>query len=127
MLADPIGEVNVDKSPTETRNPVCRAVRRLRVDLGDTQQQFANRLGLAISTVVRYEISRPPHGKALAQLERLAMEKEIDQLDAVQRAVCGSRFHDTGVAPNSQNSTQDSLTSKLQKNIDNCEAALKGR
>ena len=85
MLADPIGEVNADKSPTETRNPVCRAVRRLRVDLGDTQQQFANRLGLAISTVVRYEISRPPHGKALAQLERLAMENGLDECALIFR------------------------------------------
>jgi hypothetical protein len=59
--------------------------------------------------------------------KRLELEKEIDQLDVVQRRICGSRFRDTGVAPNNQNSTQDSMSSKIQKNIDNCEATLKGR
>jgi len=49
------------------------AARELREVLGDTQQQFAQRLGLAISTVVRYELTRPPKGKALAQLKQVAM------------------------------------------------------
>ena len=53
-------------------NTLTDATRRLRLALGDTQQQFAQRTGLAISTVVRYELSRPPHGKALAQFAVLA-------------------------------------------------------
>ena len=68
-----------------TKNPVCEAVRRLRVNLGDTQQGFAHRLGLAISTVVRYELSRPPRGKALAQLERVAMDHGFDECALVFR------------------------------------------
>jgi transcriptional regulator with XRE-family HTH domain len=54
------------------QNTLTDATRRLRLALGDTQQQFAQRTGLAISTVVRYELSRPPHGKALAQFAVLA-------------------------------------------------------
>lgn len=46
----------------------------LRKRLGDTQQQFAGRLGMAISTVVRYELSRQPRGSAIAKLERLALQ-----------------------------------------------------
>ena len=53
-------------------NEITNAVRSLRKRLGDTQQQFAHRLGMAISTVVRYELSRPPRGKVLADLQRLA-------------------------------------------------------
>jgi transposase len=64
---------------------IRQAVRRLRVALGDTQQQFANRLKLAISTVVRYELSRAPRGKALAQLERVAREHRLDECAAVFR------------------------------------------
>jgi transcriptional regulator with XRE-family HTH domain len=55
------------------QNEITKAVRSLRAGLGDTQQQFAHRLGMAISTVVRYELSRPPRGKVLADLERLAV------------------------------------------------------
>jgi transcriptional regulator with XRE-family HTH domain len=75
----------MDEVSGKTTNPVCQAVRRLRLGLGDTQQQFANRLGLAISTVVRYELSRPPRGKALAQLDRLAMEHGLDECALIFR------------------------------------------
>jgi transcriptional regulator with XRE-family HTH domain len=54
------------------QNAVTDAVRRLRQALGDTQQQFAARTGLAISTVVRYELSRPPKGAAVEQFKTLA-------------------------------------------------------
>ena len=51
---------------------ITETVKSLRLALGDTQQQFAQRTGLAISTVVRYESTRPPRGVRLAQMERLA-------------------------------------------------------
>jgi transcriptional regulator with XRE-family HTH domain len=56
--------------PTE----IAAAVKRLRVALGDTQQSFAGRLNLAISTVVRYETSRPPSGRYLLVLRDIARE-----------------------------------------------------
>jgi transcriptional regulator with XRE-family HTH domain len=61
------------------------AVRELRTRLGDTQQAFAARTGLAISTVVRYELSRPPKGQALAMFERLAFASSHGDLAAVFR------------------------------------------
>jgi len=47
---------------------------KLRAALGDSQQQFANRLQTAVTTVARYETSRPPSGTALADLARLASD-----------------------------------------------------
>jgi transcriptional regulator with XRE-family HTH domain len=67
------------------KDEVTKAVRDLRVKLEDTQQQFATRMNMAISTVVRYELSRPPRGKVLAQLERMAMEHGFDEEAAVFR------------------------------------------
>lgn len=67
------------------QNEVTEAVRSLRQHLGDTQQQFAARLSLAISTVVRYELSRPPRGKHLAQFERLATEHRLNKEATVFR------------------------------------------
>jgi transcriptional regulator with XRE-family HTH domain len=69
-LAYPSGEINVEKKPDS--GGLLQAVRELRLSLGDTQQSFAHRLGLAISTVVRYELTRAPKGQALALLARLA-------------------------------------------------------
>lgn len=54
------------------QNAITSAVRELRIRLGDTQQEFASRTKMAISTVVRYELSRPPKGKALLELKNLA-------------------------------------------------------
>ena len=68
------------------QNAVTDAVRRLRLALGETQQQFAARTGLAISTVVRYELSRPPRGNALEQFKALAEKnglREIAQLSLI--------------------------------------------
>jgi DNA-binding CsgD family transcriptional regulator/DNA-binding transcriptional regulator YiaG len=56
---------------------VARTVKSLRLALGDTQQSFAHRTGLSISTAVRYETSKPPRGKALVQMEQLARENGI--------------------------------------------------
>ena len=64
------------------RDPVVvrQAVRSLRERFRETQQQFAARMGWAISTVVRYELSRAPKGKALAELLRLAAQNGFDDL-----------------------------------------------
>lgn len=67
------------------KNEVTAAVRELREALGDTQQQFAHRLGLAISTVVRYELTRPPKGKALVQLQEVAKQHGLDLIAATLR------------------------------------------
>ena len=59
---------------SRTRNPISAAMIRLRRALGDNQQQFANRTKTAVTTIARYETSRPPKGKILAQFARMAEE-----------------------------------------------------
>jgi len=66
--------------PKETQEDTLIAmVRKLRIALGDTQPQFAGRLGLALPTVVRYEHSRRPRGKALALLEQIAAANGLEE------------------------------------------------
>jgi len=57
-----------------------------------TQQAFADRLGLAIATVVRYEHNRAPRGKALARLENVASTNGFDEYAAVFRKALDDEF-----------------------------------
>ena len=52
------------------------AVRELRQQLGDSQQAFANRLGLSIRAIAYYEKDRRPTGMALAALGKAAKAAE---------------------------------------------------
>ncbi|MEN6533142.1 MAG: helix-turn-helix transcriptional regulator [Bryobacteraceae bacterium] len=73
------------------------AVRELRKEFGETQQEFATRLGLAISTVVRYELSREPSGEILLTLGRLAEEKNRRDLrDMFSRAYLHEKTEEPG-------------------------------
>lgn len=73
---------------TRKRDSVSLAVIKLRTALGDSQQQFAARLGVAITTIARWETQRPPGGKVLHALERLARtHKENDLAMAFSRAL----------------------------------------
>jgi len=55
------------------RSAESRALTELRTSLGDSMQQFANRLHIALTTVGRYETSNPPpRGKALRRFYLLA-------------------------------------------------------
>lgn len=76
---------------------LLQATKRLRKALGDTQQAFAHRLGLAVSTVVRYELSRPPKGKVLAQFERLAIAAGHADLAAIFRDALTAEIGPTAV------------------------------
>jgi transcriptional regulator with XRE-family HTH domain len=49
----------------------------LRTSLGDTQEEFAARLRTALSTVARYETSRPPAGAMLLRLAAVAEQNAI--------------------------------------------------
>ena len=46
----------------------------MRNHLNESQQQFSNRFGLAVSTVARYETDTPPKGIALMRLAEVARE-----------------------------------------------------
>jgi transcriptional regulator with XRE-family HTH domain len=56
----------------EDRHDVSLALIELREHLGETQPQFANRIGVAVTTIARYETQRPPRGQMLARLEQVA-------------------------------------------------------
>jgi transcriptional regulator with XRE-family HTH domain len=59
--------------PTERkRDVISQAVIDLRMALGQTQQEFAQSLGNAITTVARWETSRPPSGRVLQELSDFA-------------------------------------------------------
>ena len=79
-------------------NQVTAAVRKLRLGLDDTQQSFATRLGMAIATVVRYEHNRPPSGRALAKLERVAVEHGFQEYAAVFRKALDKELHGLPIA-----------------------------
>jgi transcriptional regulator with XRE-family HTH domain len=55
-------------------------VRKLRLALELTQQEFAERLGLGIATIVRYERNRVPDARALGRLEQVAEEHGFEEL-----------------------------------------------
>jgi transcriptional regulator with XRE-family HTH domain len=55
-----------------TRHRLSRALITLREQLGETQQKFADRVGLTVTTIARYETQRPPRGQMLARLEQVA-------------------------------------------------------
>lgn len=61
------------------------AVTQLRSTLGDSQQAFANRLGLSFRAIANYEKGRRPTGRVLYQLANLAHEsgrKDLAQVFA---------------------------------------------
>lgn len=66
------------------RHPLSDAVIKLREKLGDNQQQFAARLGYAVTTIARYETSRPPDTpSALLMLALTAWKAQCPELEKV--------------------------------------------
>jgi transcriptional regulator with XRE-family HTH domain len=63
---------------TRPKEPVCEAVRKLRLALNESQEAFARRMGTAVRTVTRWETVRPPRGKKLDGLVRVARENGLD-------------------------------------------------
>ena len=72
---------------------INEAVRALRHQLGDTQQSFAVRLGLAISTVVKYEASRTPRGAELTRFLELAIGQQRHDLAEVFARAMGDELN----------------------------------
>jgi transcriptional regulator with XRE-family HTH domain len=68
-----------------SQNSVSRAVRELRKALQESQQAFAHRMKTAVRTIARYETVRPPRGKMLAQLEKIAVKAGCAELATVFR------------------------------------------
>ncbi|HEX4164338.1 MAG TPA: helix-turn-helix transcriptional regulator [Bryobacteraceae bacterium] len=56
---------------------MAQAISRFRQTLGDTQQQFAHRAGLSVTSVARYETNSPPSPKVLARFVEIAREVNL--------------------------------------------------
>jgi hypothetical protein len=79
--------------PSGEAKSVLEAVRALRTRLGQTQQVFAERtLNIAMSTAIRYELSRPPRGPMLYKLIQLAEEKGFEEQAEVFRTALNREF-----------------------------------
>jgi transcriptional regulator with XRE-family HTH domain len=72
--------------------PINDLVRKLRLALGDSQQEFAQRLNSAIRTIARWESGQSPNHKAISQLERIARERGLIDLADGFRAVLSKRI-----------------------------------
>ena len=64
-------------------NEVQQALLRLRSRLGLTQQALAVQLGIAITTVARWETSRPPRGAMLLKLAWFSTQKNCKEEAAI--------------------------------------------
>lgn len=73
------------KETKQQVSPLSEAVRKLRIELGESQQAFAYRMKTAIRTIARYETIRPPKGHALSEFYRVASETGHDELAAMFR------------------------------------------
>ena len=62
---------------------ITAAVKQLREIVGDTQQRFANRLGLAVSSVARYDAGKKPDTPVLLKLADVAEQCGHRELSAV--------------------------------------------
>jgi transcriptional regulator with XRE-family HTH domain len=65
---------------------LSRGVKSLREALHQTQQQFAQTLGTAITTIARYETGRAPRGRSLARLVGIADQNNLPELAEVFRS-----------------------------------------
>lgn len=66
--------------PGSGKSELSKAVRDLRERLGESQQAFSNRLGIALNTIARYETTRDPSGQALEQLSDMAFARQYPDL-----------------------------------------------
>lgn len=91
-----------------------QAVCDLRALLGDSQQAFSNRLGIALNTISRYETNRPPKGEALLKLAAFAGQLGHNQLRDFFRAEYLEDVHqEIGDTPLTQFATVDENQQKV--------------
>ncbi len=97
---------------------VTDAVRMLRKGLGDTQQQFALRLRTALRTVARYETTRPPSGKTLAQLIAIARDSGFIEYAAIFNAALQEELGVTDTYPADNRFTLSNVAMDLRTNTE---------
>jgi transcriptional regulator with XRE-family HTH domain len=62
----------MSRPASRKKSETSQAIADLRALLGDSQQAFSNRLGLALNTIQRYEMGREPTGQVLLDMGHLA-------------------------------------------------------
>lgn len=95
----PIGPQQ-DLFPELAQRPrLARAVRELRLAVGQTQQEFAATMGLAIATVTRWEAGHPPKGIWLGRMYSFAVDKGLPEIAELFKQELAREFNTT-VLPN---------------------------
>jgi len=88
-----VGDETKGKSPylPPTKGELIAAAKELRRKLGDTQPEFAMRVGVSIRTVAHWEKNRPPRGMILFKLLEVAgkVAKDDALRSVFRRAVTG--------------------------------------
>lgn len=70
---------------TPEEQKTAEAIKELRTHLGESQQEFSNRLGVVVRTVARYELEKPPRTDALLNLAAVAEAAGRNDLATVFR------------------------------------------
>jgi transcriptional regulator with XRE-family HTH domain len=70
------------------------AVRKLRLTTGESQQAFAQHLGLSLRAIANYEKDRVPNGPALYRLARLARQVGQPDLAQIFSSALSEEFHE---------------------------------
>jgi transcriptional regulator with XRE-family HTH domain len=71
-----------------------QAVRKLRLTTGESQQSFAQRLGLSMRAIANYEKDRVPNGPALYRLAKLARQVGQPDLAQIFSSALSEEFHE---------------------------------
>src|SRR5688500_11011670 len=74
-------------------DPVVTALKKLRERLDESQQAFANRLGLSVRAIANYESGRRPSRAVLFNLTILASQHGLRDLSDVFRAAYAEAMH----------------------------------
>jgi transcriptional regulator with XRE-family HTH domain len=71
-----------------------QAVRKLRLTTGESQQSFAQHLGLSLRAIANYEKDRVPNGPALYRLAKLARQVGQPDLAKIFSSALYEEFHE---------------------------------
>lgn len=102
---------------TSARTSLAEAIRRFRLTFGETQQEFADRTGLSIGTIARYETSARPSPEALKRLAELAKESKLTKYAAIFRG-------DEAAAATQQEQEAVVLVRLLELKVDQLKTAI---
>ena len=74
----------MSRKPSGPKHPVSLAIIAMRKELGITQMKLAHMLGLALSTVARWETFDPPRGKTLSNIALWAEGRRLNAAEELK-------------------------------------------